>query len=157
MGQAKIERQHDCIEQIKRHEGLRLRTYRCTAGKLTIGYGHNLTDNPVWGLQKGDKISQATADRLLENDIYATGRQLDDRLPWWRELDMPRQAVLLNMAFQMGVAGLCGFAKALHAVEAGRWDEAARQMLDSKWARDDSPARAAELAAQMSSGEWQEG
>lgn len=29
-------------EQLVRHEGLRLRPYRCTAGKLTIGIGRNL-------------------------------------------------------------------------------------------------------------------
>lgn len=153
----RIERDARLMAQIKRHEGLELRTYRCPAGKLTIGYGHNLTDNPVWGLQKGDKISQGTAERLLENDIYAVTRQLDEKLPWWSELDMPRQAVIVNMGFQLGVTGLCGFAKALHAVEAGDWQEAARQMLDSKWAEKDSPTRAAELAEQMLTGEWQEG
>lgn len=156
MRQAKIERQRECVEQIKRHEGLELRTYRCSAGKLTIGYGHNLTDNPVYNLQKGDKISPMMAERLLADDMYSTGRQLDDRLPWWRELDAPRQGVIMNMAFQMGVAGLCGFAKTLHAVEAGKWDEAAQEMLDSKWAREDSPNRANELARQMRTGEWQE-
>ncbi len=27
--------------QLVRHEGLRLKPYRCTAGKLTIGFDHN--------------------------------------------------------------------------------------------------------------------
>lgn len=158
----KIERDPRLAAQLKRHEGLRLHTYRCPAGRLTIGYGHNLSDNPVWGLQKGDRISRAAAERLLENDIYATGRQLDAALPWWRVLgsgasDFPRQAVLLNMAFQLGVAGLCAFKKALGAVHAGAFGEAARNMLDSKWARRDSPARARELARQMHTGQWQSG
>lgn len=156
MARNKIECSEQFIDQIKRHEGLRLRTYRCPSGKLTIGWGHNLTDNPVWGLQKGDKISMATAERLLENDIYSTGRQLDERIPWWRELDLPRQGVLLNMAFQMGVAGLAGFAKALSAAEQGNWLRSANEMLDSKWAKQ-TPGRAAELARQMQEGEWQEG
>jgi len=30
------------LEQLVRHEGLRLKAYRCTTGKLTIGYGRNL-------------------------------------------------------------------------------------------------------------------
>ncbi|MBQ8744292.1 MAG: hypothetical protein IJZ18_03820 [Mailhella sp.] len=158
----KIERDPRLAAQLKRHEGLRLHTYRCPAGRLTIGYGHNLSDNPVWGLQKGDRISRAAAERLLENDIYSTGRQLDAALPWWRMpgsgvSDFPRQAVLLNMAFQLGVAGLCAFKKALGAVHAGAFGEAARNMLDSKWARRDSPARARELARQMHTGQWQSG
>lgn len=152
----RIERDARLIDQIKRHEGLRLRAYRCPAGKLTIGWGHNLTDNPVWGLQKGDKISQTSAERLLTDDIYAAARQLDERLTFWRTLDAPRQAVLLNMAFQLGIGGLCGFLRALHAIELSDWDGAAAHMLDSKWAREDSPNRAQELARQMQTGEWQE-
>ncbi|MFA6660842.1 MAG: lysozyme, partial [Bacilli bacterium] len=31
-------------EQLVRHEGLRLKPYRCTADKLTIGIGRNLDD-----------------------------------------------------------------------------------------------------------------
>ena len=40
-------------EQLVRHEGLRLKPYRCTAGKLTIGIGRNLDGRSIYmGLQK---------------------------------------------------------------------------------------------------------
>jgi lysozyme len=59
-------------EQLVRHEGLRLKPYRCTAGKLTIGIGRNLDD-------KG--ISQTEAYVLLDNDIQNCEKQLLDEIP----------------------------------------------------------------------------
>jgi lysozyme len=59
-------------EQLVRHEGLRLKPYRCTAGKLTIGVGRNLED-------KG--ISQQEAYELLENDIRECEVQLLTEIP----------------------------------------------------------------------------
>ena len=52
--------------QLVRHEGLRLKPYRCTAGKLTIGIGRNLDDCG---------ISQTEAYLLLENDIRNCEKQ----------------------------------------------------------------------------------
>jgi lysozyme len=152
-----IEHLPECIAQIKRHEGLRLEAYRCPVGVLTIGWGHNCDASPIDRVQKvGDVISLGTAEVLLSADMALVANEIDRRLPWWRELDAPRQAVLLNMGFQLGVSGLCKFAKMLHAVEAGDWNEAGRQMLDSKWATQ-TRSRAAELSTQMVLGTWQEG
>ena len=47
-------------ELIVKHEGERLDLYRCTAGKLTIGIGHNIQD-------KG--ISKAVSTLMFEEDI----------------------------------------------------------------------------------------
>lgn len=55
-------------EQLERHEGLRLKPYKDTVGKLTIGIGRNLDD-------KG--ISRKEAFALLDNDIAEVVRQLE--------------------------------------------------------------------------------
>ena len=44
----------------KEFEGCRLKPYKCTAGKLTIGYGRNLDDVG---------ISQAEANMMFEADF----------------------------------------------------------------------------------------
>ena len=151
-----IEHNEKFLEQLKRHEGLRLEAYLCPAKKLTIGWGHNLEAHPMPGIEKvGDRITKPVAMKLFETDVCLATSLLDKRLPWWRELDMPRQAVLANMCFQMGIGGLCGFAKMLAAVELKNWLRAGAEMLKSKWAEEDAPARAAELARQMQTGEWQ--
>lgn len=133
------------IEQLKRHEGLRLKPYRCTAGKLTIGYGRNLEDRG---------ITQGEAESMLWRDVAEVRDYLEDVFDaWWFSLDGVRQAVLVNMAFNLGGPGLLKFRKMIDAVSWGRWEDAAREMLDSRWAQQVGN-RATELAKQMETGRW---
>ena len=131
-------------EQLTRNEGLRLKPYRCTAGKLTIGYGRNLDDVG---------ISEEEAMILLDNDIQRAKGSLFAALPWVRALDEVRQSVLINMVFNLGIAGLLGFKNTLRAIEGRRFKAAADGMLASKWA-EQVKGRAEELARQMETGEW---
>lgn len=130
-------------QMIKRHEGLRLKPYRCTAGKLTIGYGRNL---------EGKGISEGEAEYLLEEDLQDAMQDAEKLVSNYNNLTLARQVVLANMCFQMGFARVKGFAKMLKAIEAEDFEEAAVQMMDSKWARSDTPKRAAELARIMLNG-----
>ncbi len=113
------------IAQLVRHEGLRLKPYKDIAGKSTIGVGRNLDDAG---------ISPDEALILLENDIARTSAALRERLPWFGSLDKVRQNVLINMAFNMGIHGLLGFKLMLGAVQAGNYEAASREMLESAWA-----------------------
>ena len=74
-------------------------------------------------------------------------------MPWARALSPERQAVLVNMAFNLGIAGLLAFKRMLAACERGEYAAAAREMLDSVWAKQVG-ARAVRLAEQMRTGEW---
>lgn len=153
----RIENNEKFIRQLKRHEGFSLEAYLCPAGYLTIGWGHNCEALPVPGVEKvGDSISRGSAEILLYQDVRTLAHELDSKLEWWRGMIEPRQAVLLNMAFNMGVPKLLTFRKALRAMESRCWNEAAHEMLDSKWA-EQVKGRAAELATQMVLGAWQEG
>ena len=130
-------------EQLVRHEGLRLKPYRCTAGKLTIGYGRNLDDCG---------ISHTEAYVLLENDIQNCEKQLMDEIPEiYNVLDEVRKSVLLNMCFNLGVYGLLGFNNTLAFIAAGDWERAANGMLASKWAKQVG-RRAIELSELMRKG-----
>ena len=129
--------------QLVRHEGLRLKPYRCTAGKLTIGIGRNLDD---YG------ISQTEAFVLLENDIQNCEKQLVDEIPEiYNGLDEVRKSVLLNMCFNLGIGGLLGFNNTLAFIAAGDWERAANGMLASKWAKQVG-RRAIELSEMMRKG-----
>jgi lysozyme len=131
--------------QLQRHEGVRLRPYRDTVGKLTIGCGRNLDDVG---------ISAGESDVLLTNDIDRAVHGLVVRYPdWFPALDPVRQAVLVNMAFNLGLSGLAGFVRTLDCVARGQFADAADRMLQSKWAKQ-VKGRATELAAQMRSGVW---
>lgn len=150
-----IEKNVSFIEQLKRHEGLRLEAYECTAGVLTIGWGHNCVSHPVEGVERiGDAISRGTAEKLLYEDVKRAGKELDKALPWWRGMNEARQGVLLNMCFNVGLGRLLGFKKALGAMKIEDWSRAGTELLDSKWARQ-VRGRAAELSRQMVLGEWE--
>jgi len=126
----------ELIEQIKRHEGLRLKVYRCPAGKLTIGYGRNLEDNG---------ISEEEADYLLINDLHFVEESLARRLAFWDNMPKGVQQVLINMGFQLGINGLMAFRRTLALLDAGNYGAAADEMLNSRWAKQ-TPGRAKELA-----------
>jgi|SRR5690554_6313570 len=128
--------------QLKRHEGLRLKPYRDTVGKLTIGYGRNLDDNG---------ISEPEAEMLLDNDIDRVAGELY-RIRGYNTLSPVRQTVIANMAFNLGTPGLMGFRRMWAAIERQDYESAAREMLDSKWARQVG-SRATELAEIMRDGE----
>ncbi len=126
-------------KSLHHHEGYREYPYVCTAGKITIGVGHNLTDN---GLPA--EVIQLLF-KLDVDDCIKTCRALFGA---WHDINDTRQMVLANMAFQLGYDRLGGFVKLITAVNAKDWVEATRQMLDSRWARQ-VPGRAQELAAIM--------
>ena len=124
------------------HEGLRLKPYKCTAGKVTIGVGRNLDD-------KG--ITQAEAFALLENDIDEVCRELDQVWPWWRQMTDRRQQVLADMCFNLGLGRLKGFVNTIGFMKAGEYDKAADGMLASLWASQVG-TRAQRLARMMREG-----
>ena len=138
MDLAKLER------QLSIDEGRRAIVYLDTVGKLTGGIGRNLTDRPFFD----DEIAL-----MFKNDIALVESELDKRLPWWRELTDARQNVLANMCVNLGITRLLGFGKTLAYMRAGEYDAAAREMLDSKWAKQVG-ARAVRLAMLMRKGEF---
>jgi lysozyme len=130
-----------------REEGAESCAYQDSLGYWTIGVGR-LIDS-----RKGGGLSNDEINYLLDNDIKAKTREVLLLLPWMPRLSEPRQAVLIGMAFQMGMKGLLQFKRTLGSVEDGQYGEAAKEMLDSTWAKQ-TPARAHRMALQMETGEW---
>lgn len=134
--------------QLRRDEGVKATVYKDTLGFDTIGVGRLIDSRKPGAGLRPDEI-----DYLLRNDINDRVQALTKALPWFSALDEARRGVLINMAFQLGTAGLLGFKSTLALVAAGKYAEAAEQMLKSKWATQ-TPARAKRLAEQMKTGEW---
>ena len=134
--------------QLRRDEGIKATAYQDHLGYWTIGVGRLIDSRKPGAGLRPDEI-----DYLLRNDISDRVASLTKALPWFDRLDETRRGVLINMAFQLGTAGLLGFKSTLALVAAGKYSEAAEQMLKSKWATQ-TPARAKRLAEQMKTGEW---
>ena len=130
--------------RVRRNEGLSYLPYRCSAGALTIGYGHNL---------EARGIDITVAELLLKQDLEIAEKEVKNAFIWWPKLDDARMGVIIEMCYNLGISRLVGFKKMLAAVEAGDYKTAAQEMLDSKWARQ-VKGRAVELAKIMQTGEW---
>lgn len=113
-------------KQLVEHEDLKLKPYRCTAGKLTIGVGRNLDD-------KG--ISKDEALEMLGNDIDEFYSEITKALPWFLKQPEIVQRILLDMAFNMGTKGLLTFKNTLKYIENRQYDKAADNMIQSRWYR----------------------
>lgn len=133
------------ISQIESDEGIKLFPYRCTEGYLTIGVGRNLETNG---------ISRDEAKALLLNDLERVEEALNKQKLLQSEENSARKAVLINMAFQLGVTGLLKFKNTIACYRYREYEDAAKEMLDSKWA-EQTPNRARRLVEQMRTGEWQ--
>ena len=133
------------IEQLKRHEGLRLTPYKCTADKWTIGVGRNLEDVG---------ISEQEAEMLLQNDIQRASSQLTQTFPWTLELDEVRLAALINFTFNVGIGTVSKFKNAMALLKTKNYDMAADEFLNSRWAKQVGN-RAIEVTEQIRTGEWQ--
>lgn len=137
-------------DQIKQDEGLVLHVYDDSLGYATIGYGR-LVDR-----RKNGGISEDEALHLLKNDVTARLQVLENAIDFFARLDDARKAVLLNMSFQLGIAGLLKFKSTLAYIEMGEFENASVNMMKSLWARQ-TPNRASRLAEQMRTGQWQYG
>lgn len=123
---------------LKQDEGERLTVYDDATGEPivsgstvkghpTIGVGRNLTS------ARG--ITQDECDKLLDDDIHLVTGELEKQFPWWSSLSDGRQRALANMCFNLGMPTLKQFKNMLAALEKGDYDAAAKEALDSKWAR----------------------
>lgn len=125
------------VETVKKHEGFEPRVYKCPTGHDTIGYGFKV-DNLC--------LDQDIAEEILIRILAKKEEQMRNTFDWIDDMPILIQEVVLNMCFQMGVSGVSKFRKMIKAMKEGNWQDAANEMLDSKWAKSDSPHRAKELS-----------
>jgi lysozyme len=130
---------------LKKHEGLRLKPYTDTAGKITIGIGRNLSDNGIT-LEEAELFLQRDACDAVLSARLIFGDRFD-------QLSDPRKVVISDMIFNLGVTRFQQFTKLIRAVSVGDYPTAANEMLGSLWAKQVGE-RAKELASMMRTGEW---
>lgn len=84
---------------IKKYEGLRTTAYRCSAGVLTIGYGHTK------GVKEGMKITKAQAESLLSQDL-AVAEQAVNLYVKRYNLNQNEYDALVSFTFNLGAGNL---------------------------------------------------
>ena len=139
---------------LRRHEGKRNDVYRDHLGYWTIGYGHLISRDKTMTEEEAREAVQGPwtdvqCEHMLGVDYFERCRALRNLEPWVDELPEWPQRGLFNMAFQMGVAGVQGFPRMLAALKKRDWPAARVQALSSKWAQEQTPQRAREVATMI--------
>ena len=144
------------INQIEYEEGFRSQPYYCSQRYPTVGYGFRIAAQhaPLPDFY----LPRKAADVWLIEMLTGTEAEMRKRQPINDALttiggNEPRRAVLISMAHQLGVVGLLAFTKTLDLIRRGDYSAAAREMLNSRWAKQ-TPERAARHAQQLRSGVW---
>ena len=153
------------LDKLIEHEGMILTVYEDSLGIETIGIGRNLKDRgitkeeleymdiPSMAVVYEHGITEADARYLALNDIRIVENELCRVHKCVENLDSVRQLILMDMAFNMGVPRLCKFVKMWNAIHEGRFDIAAMEMMDSRWARQ-VKSRSVKLSEAMRTGEF---
>ena len=119
------------VEKIANEEGYKPDLYYCTEGYPSIGYGFNIDQV---------RMPREVADlwlRMIIDDLKVEFL----KYPWFTKLVYPRQIVILDMAYQMGVSGVLKFKGMIAALSVHDYEKAAVELMDSKYARQ-TPNRA---------------
>lgn len=122
------------LKSIKGHEGFVGHVYKDSKGIDTLGYGTKMP------------LSKEEALLLLKHRLLKNVKELQDAKPYIIEFPHTIQNVFYEMAYQMGVEGLLKFHKTWGYLQEWDFKSASEEMLDSKWAREDSPSRAKKLS-----------
>lgn len=132
--------------RVKIHEGKKPYAYQDSKGYWTIGYGRLIDKS------KGGKLSDEEMDYLLTNDLNQARQELR-AYAWYNIQDEVRKGVLIELAFNMGVPNLLGFQKMISALKVFDYITAGKELVDSKWARQDVGAgRVADVRYRLEKG-----
>lgn len=120
------------LENIKAHEGFRDHIYKDSLGKATIGYGFLVSalspDELKLNGGKAEPMSREVAEKILNLKVARLQRRVLECLPWLSSKPQSIQDTILEMAYQLGLAGLMGFRHTLGCIEAGNYAQAARNL-----------------------------
>lgn len=130
---------------IKSDEGVVLHAYQDTLGYWTIGSGILIDQRLSGGIKDSEN------DFIIDTRLSKLLNDMDLKLPWLVGKSDGIQRALCNMAWQMGLLGLLKFEGMLTSIKNGDYPTAAKQALDSLWAKE-TPQRAARIAALINKG-----
>ncbi len=146
------------LDQILEYEeGYRDEVYTCSNGYPTVGIGTKIST--AKGLKASDfclLIDRETAVKWMNREVCQIIKALING-PYsdiYDNLSQQRKNIILSMCYQMGVQGVYGFKNMWKALYAEDYEEAASEMLDSKWHKKDTKFRAERHADVMKSNSY---
>ena len=123
-------------ETLKIDEGVKYEIYNDHLGYPTFGIGHLVVESDEeHGKPVGTPISEERVNAVFDKDVAVMVDEARKIFPNLDSLPEEAQQVIVNMTFNMGRPRLSQFKKFIAGVNAGDWDKAAVEMMDSRWAK----------------------
>ena len=136
-------------EQLKIDEGCVYEIYNDHLGFATFGIGHLVIESdPENGQEVGTPVSKDRVIDAFEQDVQTVLSDCAILYPDFDELPEEAQQIIANMMFNLGRPRLSAFKGMKAGVDSRDWNEAADQMVDSRWYRQVG-ARAERLVERM--------
>ena len=123
-------------EQLEIDEGVKYDIYLDHLGYPTFGIGHLITeDDPEHGQPVGTEVSKERVEEAFEKDCEWVVRDCHKLYDNFDDLPEEVQQIVANMMFNLGYPRLSAFKGMKAGVDSQDWNEAADQMVDSRWYR----------------------
>ena len=138
-------------EELANDEGCKYEVYLDHLGYPTFGIGHLITDDdPECGTSVGTEVSSDRVQEAFDSDIESVLSDCERLYVQFEHLPEEAQLIIANMMFNMGYTRLSKFKGMKRVVDARNWEEAADEMVDSRWYKQVS-RRADRLVVRMRS------
>ena len=123
-------------DTLKIDEGVKYEIYNDHLGYPTFGIGHLVVESDEeHGKPVGTPVSEDRVNSVFEKDVAIMIDEAKKIFPNLDELPEEAQQAIVNMTFNMGRPRLSQFKKFIAGVNAGDWNKAAVEMMDSRWAK----------------------
>ena len=121
-------------KELERDEGVKYEVYLDHLGYPTFGIGHLITDDdPECGASVGTKIDSDRVQEAFEADVESVLSDCERLYVQFEHLPEEVKLIVANMMFNMGYTRLSKFKGMIRGVDARDWNQAADEMIDSKW------------------------
>ena len=123
-------------EELKIDEGVKYEIYLDHLGLPTFGIGHLVLDSDVeHGQEVGTPVSEDRVNECFAKDVETVLSECKTLYSNFELLPEEVQLIIANMMFNMGRPRLSQFKGMRAGIDAGDWNRAADEMVDSRWYR----------------------
>ena len=121
-------------EDLERDEGCVYKIYLDHLGYETFGIGHLVRyHEEEYGWSVGTDVDERRVREVFEHDVQTVLSDCEKLYDDFYKLPEEAQLIIANMMFNMGYTRLSKFRGMKRGVDSRNWEEAADEMVDSRW------------------------
>lgn len=137
----------DIAPRVKKHEGYEELPYMDSVGKLTVGYGFNLTRSDAKDrlkevgadyhkvVSKKQKLNSKQMEKLLLKDLNSSKENAQKIISNFNTLPKDVQGVIVEMIFNLGIGKFRQFKNFIKLIKERNFKKASVEMMNSLWAK----------------------